>query len=168
MALNIQLAAFFFPVYAVVVLGLVISGTYALFKSFSVFALQRLRRNQQHYYRGMNLISTSNLLYRIKSNATILATIAVLSATTLTAVGMSYSFYFAWAENLKESSPFSYVYLVGGAMMIVRWTDPGPSTQTRCWPMSGCPIWRLKARWLAGKAISTRLSLFPRARIGSY
>jgi len=114
-ALNTQLAAFFFPVYAVVVLGLVISGTYALFKSFSVFALQRLRRNQQHYYRGMNLISTSNLLYRIKSNATMLATIAVLSATTLTAVGMSYSFYFGMTENLKESSPFSYVYLVGGA-----------------------------------------------------
>ena len=108
-ALNPHLVLIF-PVYAVAVLGLVISGTFALFKSFSVFALQRVRRNQSYYYRGMNLISTSNLLYRIKSNANMLATIAVLSATTLTAVGMSYSFYFGLKEELPDYLPFSYVY----------------------------------------------------------
>lgn len=105
---------FLFPVYVVVVLGLVISGTFVLFKSFSVFALQLVRRNKQHYYQGMNLISISNLLYQIKSNAAMLATIAVLSATTLTAVGMSYSFYsstFGMEEDMKTYIPFSYVYL---------------------------------------------------------
>lgn len=113
-ALNTRLAIFF-PVYAIVVLGLVISGTFALFKSMSVFALQRVRRNQPYYYRGLNLISTSNLLYRIKSNANMLATIAILSATTLTAVGLSYSLYFNMEDNLKVSSPFSYVYQMGKA-----------------------------------------------------
>ncbi|MDD4588668.1 MAG: ABC transporter permease [Heliobacteriaceae bacterium] len=111
-ALNPQLV-FLFPVYAVLVLGLVISGTFALFKSFSVFALQLARRNKQHYYWGMNLISNSNLLYRIKSNAAMLATIAVLSAITLTAVGMSYSLYFGAGEEMQKYFPFSYVYLEG-------------------------------------------------------
>ncbi|MGR6836041.1 ABC transporter permease [Syntrophomonas erecta] len=102
---------FLFPVYAMVVLGLVVSGTFALFKSLSVFVLQLVRRNKQYYYRGMNMIGISNLLYRIKSNATMLATIAILSATTLTAVGMSYSFYFDMEEDQENYLPFSYVYM---------------------------------------------------------
>jgi len=39
---------------------------------------------------GINLISTSQLLYRMWGNARTLMIIAVLSATTLTVVGASY------------------------------------------------------------------------------
>ena len=75
-----------------------------------VFVIRLSKKNTSQYYRGMNLISTSNLLYRIKSNATILATIAILSATTLTAVGMSYGMYHDTNKAVNHYNPFSYIY----------------------------------------------------------
>ncbi|MEN6461420.1 MAG: ABC transporter permease, partial [Syntrophomonas sp.] len=74
-----------FWVYAISVLFMVIAGTYGLFHSFMVFVIRMSKKNLSRYYQGMNLISTSNFMYRIKSNATLLATIAILCATTLTA-----------------------------------------------------------------------------------
>ncbi|NLB52136.1 MAG: ABC transporter permease [Syntrophomonadaceae bacterium] len=99
-----------FNLYAPMVLILVIAGSYGLFHSFIVFVIRRSRKNLNRYYQGLNLISISNLLYRIKSNATLLATIAVLSATTLTAMGMSYGVYSDINKAVDHHNPFSYVY----------------------------------------------------------
>ncbi|WP_061213288.1 hypothetical protein [Syntrophomonas wolfei] len=99
-----------FLLYAPMVLALVIIGSYGLFHSFMVFVIRLSKKNTSQYYRGMNLISVSNLLYRIKSNATLLATIAVLSATTVTAVGMSYGIYYDINNAVNYHNPFSYVY----------------------------------------------------------
>lgn len=99
-----------FNLYAPMVLALVILGSYGLFHSFIVFVIRRARQNSHRYYRGLNLISISNLLYRIKSNATLLATIAILNATTLTAMGMSYGIYQDINKAVDYHNPFSYVY----------------------------------------------------------
>jgi putative ABC transport system permease protein len=99
-----------FPLYAPTVLALVIIGSYGLFHSFMVFVIRLSKKNTSQYYRGMNLISISNLLYRIKSNATLLATIAILSATTVTAMGMSYGIYHDINNAVNHHNPFSYVY----------------------------------------------------------
>jgi putative ABC transport system permease protein len=99
-----------FNLYAPTVLALVIAGSYGLFHSFMVFVIRLSRKNTASYYQGMNLISISNLLYRIKSNATLLATVAILSATTLTAMGMSYGIYHDINKSVNLHNPFSYVY----------------------------------------------------------
>lgn len=99
-----------FILYAPTVLALVIIGSYGLFHSFMVFVIRLAKKNTSQYYQGMNLISISNLLYRIKSNATLLATIAILSATTLTAMGMSYGIYHDINKAVNHHNPFSYVY----------------------------------------------------------
>lgn len=99
-----------FNLYAPTVLALVIIGSYGLFHSFMVFVIRLSRKNTKSYYQGMNLVSISNLLYRIKSNATLLATVAILSATTLTAMGMSYGIYHDINKSLNLHNPFSYVY----------------------------------------------------------
>lgn len=99
-----------FNLYAPMVLALVILGSYGLFHSFIVFVIRRSRKNTKRYYQGLNLISISNLLYRIKSNATLLATIAILNATTLTAMGMSYGIYQDINKAMAHHNPFSYVY----------------------------------------------------------
>jgi len=99
-----------FVLLAPTVLALVIIGSYGLFHSFMVFVIRLSRKNTSSYYQGMNLISTSNLLYRIKSNATLLATIAILSATTLTAMGMSYGIYHDINKSMNLHNPFSFVY----------------------------------------------------------
>ncbi|WMT38826.1 FtsX-like permease family protein [Paenibacillus sp. D2_2] len=59
----------------------------------------------------MNMIGTSQLLYRIKGNAATLTIIAVLSATTLTAVGTSYSFYYNNRTNAELANPNSMMFI---------------------------------------------------------
>ena len=56
------------------------------------------------------MIGTSQLLYRIKGSARTLATIAILSAATLTAMEVSASFYYDLSVNLQKNYGFTYAY----------------------------------------------------------
>ncbi|WML34881.1 ABC transporter permease [Clostridium sp. OS1-26] len=85
-------------------------GTYLLFIFFTVFILKRARKKKTSFYHGMNIVTTSQLLYRIKGNAKSLATIAVLSAVTLTSVGASVTMYYNTFVQAKRFAPFSYSY----------------------------------------------------------
>lgn len=89
----------------------VVVGTYFLFSSLVIFIIKLAKRNKIRYYKGINMIGTSQLLYRIKSSSRTLATIAVLSATTLTAMGVTSSFYYDFQTKIDIRNPFSYVYL---------------------------------------------------------
>jgi len=94
-----------------ITLALVVTGTYLLFSSLTVYIIKLAKKNKGSYYKGTNLISTSQLMYRLKGHSRTLATIAVLSATTLTAMGVTSSFYYDFQTNLSEKYPFSYVYV---------------------------------------------------------
>ncbi|WP_057766854.1 ABC transporter permease [Cytobacillus praedii] len=94
-----------------VILVTVILGTYLLFSTLTVYLLKLLRKNKTHFWNGINLISTSQLLYRIKGNARTLTIIAVLSATTLTAVGAAYSFYYNNRSNAELANPNSMMFI---------------------------------------------------------
>nr|WP_204335887.1 ABC transporter permease [Bacillus mobilis] len=85
-------------------------GTYLLFMFFTVFVLKRVRSKKSKFYNGMNIVTTSQLLYRIRGNAKSLATIAVLSAVTLTAVGTSVTMYYNAYMEAKKYKPVSYSY----------------------------------------------------------
>ncbi|SHK56099.1 putative ABC transport system permease protein [Clostridium cavendishii DSM 21758] len=87
-----------------------IVGTYLLFSSFVVFIVKMSKKNKKKYYNGINMIGTSQLLYRIKGNARTLATIAILSATTLTTVGIAYSLYYNAENTVRNSQPYSYSF----------------------------------------------------------
>ncbi|CAM4290446.1 ABC transporter permease [Bacillus paranthracis] len=99
----------FMPLALYIVLATVL-GTYLLFRFFTVFALKRARDIKSSFYNGMKMVTTSQLLYRIKGNAKSLATIAVLSAVTLTAVGMSVTMYYNTYMQAKKYHPVSYSY----------------------------------------------------------
>ena len=94
-----------------ITLALVVAGTYLLFSSLTVYLIKLAKKNKWSYYKGTNLISTSQLMYRLKGHSKTLATIAVLSATTLTAMGVTSSFYYDFQTNLNKQYPFSYVYI---------------------------------------------------------
>lgn len=87
-----------------------ISGTFLLFRSVTVFLLRAVQKNKTHYYRGMNLIGTSQLLYRIKGNARTLTMISLLSAVTLSVISTAYSMYYFNEQRVTEFLPFSYVH----------------------------------------------------------
>lgn len=99
-----------FPLYVITVLTLVILGTYQLFLSSLVIAGKLSKKNTKRYYSGLNMIGTSNFIYRVKSNAYVLGSIAILSAVTISAVGMSFGFYHGIVEDSKIYSPVSYQY----------------------------------------------------------
>lgn len=95
-------------------LVLVVVGTYFFFSSFVILMIKLGKKSKQRYYRGINMIRISQLLYRIKGHSRTLATIAVLSATTLTAMGVTASFYYDFQTKIDSRYPFSYVYLSSG------------------------------------------------------
>lgn len=90
---------------------LIIGGTFMLFYSTVIFFIHLKRKNKVNYYKGTNLISTTQLLYRYKGNAGSLAIISILSAVALTAMCFCYSFYSKVAEATKENRPFSLQYI---------------------------------------------------------
>lgn len=94
-----------FPTLAVVVIG-----TYLLFSSLAVFIIKLSKRNRRKYFKGINMIGTSQLLYRIKSHSRTLATIAVLSASTLTALSVITSMYYDMNMKMDNKYPFTYAY----------------------------------------------------------
>lgn len=100
-----------FLITPLVILVTVILGTYLLFSTLTVYLFKLLRKNKSHFWNGINLISTSQLLYRIKGNARTLTIIAVLSATTLTAVGAAYSFYYNNRSNAELANPNSMMFI---------------------------------------------------------
>lgn len=94
-----------------VILATVIAGTYFLFSTFTVYALKTLGNNKKRDWKGMNIVGRSQLLYRIKGNARTLTIIAVLSATTLTAVCTAYSFYYSNRETVQSIDPNSMMFI---------------------------------------------------------
>lgn len=92
-------------------LTLVIIGTYFLFSSFVVYLIKISKLNKRRYFKGINMIGTSQLLYRIKSNSRTLATIAVLSASTLTALSVISSMYYDTVINAEKYHPFTFAYI---------------------------------------------------------
>ncbi|MGG2094856.1 ABC transporter permease [Bacillus sp. S13(2024)] len=100
-----------FMMIAFYILLATVLGTYLLFMFFTVGVLKRTRNNKSSFYNGMNMITTSQLLYRMKGNAKSLATIAILSAVTLTAVGTSVTMYYNTFTQAKDYTPYSFSYV---------------------------------------------------------
>ncbi|ENQ3107163.1 putative ABC transport system permease protein [Bacillus sp. 491mf] len=99
-----------FMMIAFYILCATVLGTYLLFMFFTVVVLRRARNHKASFYNGMNMVTTSQLLYRIKGNAKSLATISILSALTLTAVGTSVTTYYNTFTQAKDFAPYSFSY----------------------------------------------------------
>ncbi|GKX67073.1 FtsX-like permease family protein [Inconstantimicrobium mannanitabidum] len=73
------------------ILIVVIIGTYLLFSQFSVYLTSRLQRNKRVYYKGINFITLSQIVYKLKDNSKILFITSILSGITLAASVAVYS-----------------------------------------------------------------------------
>lgn len=68
---------------------LVCAGTYLFFTQLSVYTLKAVKENERLFYKKTNILSVSELVYRIKDNAVTFFLVAVLSAVAFTAIGTS-------------------------------------------------------------------------------
>lgn len=87
---------------------LVIIGTYLLFNAGITVFLQILKKNKKYYYQPNNLISVSNLIFRMKKNAVGLATIAILSTMVLVTMSAATSIFNASESFKKVLNPHDF------------------------------------------------------------
>ncbi|RDY26770.1 ABC transporter permease [Romboutsia weinsteinii] len=86
----------------------IIPGTFLFFSSAIELILSMVKKNKKIYYKGRNLIAFSELSYKIQSNSKILATIAILIATSATILGFTASLYYDINRNVNENYKYSY------------------------------------------------------------
>ena len=87
---------------------LVIFGTYLLFNAGITVFLQILKKKKKYYYQPNNLISVSNLIFRMKKNAVGLATIAILSTMVLVTMSAATSIFNASESFKKVLNPHDF------------------------------------------------------------
>ncbi|OOO63042.1 FtsX-like permease family protein [Clostridium tepidum] len=87
------------------ILIVVIIGTKLLFSQFSVFFTNKLQNNKGIYYKGINLITLSQIIYKLKDNAKVLFITSILSGITLASAISVYSLQKVTLSSLEENCP---------------------------------------------------------------
>ena len=95
------------------ILILVIIGTYLFFWGGLPKVLSIVKRDKKTYYQGVNLISASAFSHRMKSIASVMATIAVLSAVATTAIATGFTLYSNTEKNTYGITGYD-MYFYGG------------------------------------------------------
>ncbi|MGO5064782.1 ABC transporter permease [Clostridium sporogenes] len=83
----------------------VIIGTKLLFSQFSVFFTNKLQNNKGVYYKGINMITLSQIIYKLKDNAKVLFITSILSGITLASAISVYSLQKVSLSSMEENCP---------------------------------------------------------------
>ncbi|MED2977349.1 ABC transporter permease [Bacillus swezeyi] len=75
------------------ILILVLIGTYFFFTQSSVAIFRSLYKHKSSFYKGTNIITRSNIMFRLKDYARMLFLTSIITAVILTATGVIYMFY---------------------------------------------------------------------------
>lgn len=89
---------------------LVVIATYILFDAGSIALLRFLKNRKAFYYRPINFISVSNLIFRMRKNAMGLASICILSTMVLVTLGTTGSLQFGAQEVINRTSPTDFTF----------------------------------------------------------
>ncbi len=87
---------------------LVILGTYLLLTAFSIVFLKFLKSRRNLYYKDIHFISISGMLYRMKSNALSIASIAILSTSIIVVISTTMTIYGSIKSVVDSIVPKSY------------------------------------------------------------
>jgi len=94
---------------ASLVILMVVAGTLLFFTNFIPMVVVKLQKNKTYYYKITNLISLSQIVYRIKANSRILSIIAIMSAITVTMISATLVLYSVFEKTASTYTPFSYL-----------------------------------------------------------
>ncbi|SFJ96771.1 MULTISPECIES: FtsX-like permease family protein [unclassified Bacillus (in: firmicutes)] len=87
---------------------LVVIGTYFLFTQLSVYVMHALKKNEHTFFKKTNLLTISELIYRLRDNAKTFFIVAIISAVAFTAIGICAAMANAgWGERM---SPYAFQY----------------------------------------------------------
>ncbi len=82
---------------------LVLFGTYCGFVAITIFVLKLIKKNKNFFYKSKNFITVSGMLYRMKSNAVGLASIAILCTGVVVSLSTTMAIYNS-AEKVVDST----------------------------------------------------------------
>lgn len=88
-----------------------IIGTFFLFSQLSVYIINRLKKNQNFYWKKTRLIWLSNLAYRMKDNARMLFLVTIISTVAITATGTLLSFHDSRKAESELFNPYAFQYV---------------------------------------------------------
>lgn len=102
----------FIMLYLVIGVGCVIVGTYFLFSQLSVYVIRILKKKESVLFNKTNLLTISELAYRMKDNATMFFMLAIISAVAFTGIGTCLAM---GNKGLAEmTNPFAFTYTSTG------------------------------------------------------
>lgn len=90
---------------------LIILGTYWLFGSFFSMIIRHYINKKSFLYKGVNIVSFSNIAFRIKNNYKTLTAVAVLITTCITSFGTVSSLKYYVEKNRKIEVPYTISYV---------------------------------------------------------
>ncbi len=94
----------------IIIIALTVIGSALIFNSVLVYVLSVMKKNKRWAWKGLNLMTSSQLLYRIRGNAKTLTIIATLSATTITAGGAVFGLYYNADKNVQAYTPYTFMW----------------------------------------------------------
>ncbi|SER58742.1 putative ABC transport system permease protein [Gracilibacillus ureilyticus] len=98
-----------------IILILIIPGTYFLYTQFSVAFISLLKRRKNVYYHQTNILTISELNYKMKDHARLLFFVTILSAISFTASGVLYSAFQSAETEAAAYTPNDFSFLSRGA-----------------------------------------------------
>lgn len=89
----------------ILILGLVITGTYLFYKGSVSFVFNAIRKSKKGYLSINEVLSLSSIMFRMKSNALLLTIITTVSALAIGLLSLSYISYYSAQATAKDSAP---------------------------------------------------------------
>jgi bacitracin transport system permease protein len=96
------------PVNMLIILFLVITGTYITYKYTVTFFLNLIRRSKDGYLDVNDVLSVTSVMFKMRSNAFLLTVITVITAISITAMSLSYISYYSTNKMIDSSEPYEY------------------------------------------------------------
>ncbi|PGS77497.1 ABC transporter permease [Bacillus cereus] len=94
--------------YLVAGVACVVVGTYFLFSQLSVYVIRVLKNKELLFFNKTNLLTISELAYRMKDNATMFFMLAVISAVAFTGIGTCLAM--GNKGLIEMTNPFAFTY----------------------------------------------------------
>ncbi|GIN85896.1 ABC transporter permease [Heyndrickxia sporothermodurans] len=88
--------------------GLTILGTYFLFTQLSVYAFRSLKNRDYIFFKRTNILTISELMYRMKDNAVMFFLVAIISAAAFTGIGTCLALGNPGLSEMTNPYAFSY------------------------------------------------------------
>ncbi|CAM3622880.1 MULTISPECIES: ABC transporter permease [Brevibacillus] len=98
------------PVLLMPVTAMTIGGTYLLFTQLSVFAIGMMKKKRFFYWKRTNLLTLSDMAYRMKDNARMFFLVSIVSTIAFCAIGTLAALAGSIQETVVRTNPFAFEY----------------------------------------------------------